>query len=168
MPVKRSIAIVGATEEAGIEIASDFACEHYRLLLVSNDLVRLSQLQKNIFRKHPKAEIDVIECMKDGCWEADIIILAVPSYEEKIAAGMMKEVATQKIVVRLSSQENEDVAFQQILPNSKLVRVSDILASKEIVIAGSDQEANEEVAGIFQNAGFHITIADTLLRHKRI
>lgn len=124
----------------------------YRLLLVSNNAEQLSQLTKNISQQNPTAEIDTIECVKEGCWEADIIILAVPGCEEEHAAEMMKEVATQKIVVVLSN-----AGIEKVLPYSKVVSVSDILAN-EIFISGNNETVNEEISGIFNQAGYHVTI----------
>ena len=158
MATKKTIAIVGATEKTGTEITNQFACTDYRLLLVSNDMEGLAQLSTNIIESKPKAEIDTIECVKDGCWEADIIILAVASHEEKMVAEMMKEVATQKIVVSLSSLESQNIDLQHLLPYSRLVKVSNILQSKDILISGKDEVANEEVLDIFLNAGYHPTI----------
>lgn len=161
MSVKKTIAIVGATEKSGIEITSQFAFTDYRLLLVSNNMIQLTQLLKNIRGKKPTAEIDTIECVKDGCWEADIIVLAVPASNEKEVAEMMKEVATQKMVVSISGEKNE--VLQQILPYSKLVKVSNILQSKEIFISGKDEEANEEILKIFLDAGYQPTIEKNVI-----
>jgi predicted dinucleotide-binding enzyme len=154
MSVKKTIAIVGATEKTGREIASQFMQADYRLLLVSNNKDQLDYLSKSIKDKKPKAEIDSIDCVKDGCWEADIIILTLPFYEEKEAAEMMKEVATQKIVVSISDDENINGTLQQLLPNSRLVKVSGISNAKKIFISGDDEEANEEVSTIFKQAGY--------------
>jgi 8-hydroxy-5-deazaflavin:NADPH oxidoreductase len=154
MAMKKTIAIVGATEKAGAEIAKRFSSIPYRLLLVSNNDEQLSMLFENISKQNPTAEIDTISCVKEGCWEADIIILAVPGCEEKQAAEMMKEVATQKIVVVLS-----EAGVEQLLPYSKIVTVSDISASDEISISGNDEAVNEEIAAIFTQAGYHAGIA---------
>ena len=115
MSVKKTIAIVGATEKNGTEITNRFAQTDYRLLLVSNDIRQAYTIIKKYTENKPTAEIDSIECVKDGCWEADIIILAVPSHEEKIVAEMMKEVATQKIVVSISCQESQNVELQPFI-----------------------------------------------------
>ena len=154
MSVKKTIAIVGATEKTGREIASQFMQADYRLLLVSNNKDQLDYLSKSIKDKKPKAEIDSIDCVKDGCWEADIIILAIPFHEEEMVAEMMKEVATQKIVVSLSDDENTNGTLQQLLPYSRLVKVSGSINSKNIFISGDDEEANEEVSTIFKQAGY--------------
>ena len=155
MSVKKTIAIVGATEKTGREIAGHFMQADYRLLLVSNNKDQLDYLSKSIKDKKPKAEIDSIDCVKDGCWEADIIILTLPFHEEKIVAEMMKEVATQKIVVSISDDENINGTLQQLLPYSRLVKVSGILNAKKLLISGDDEEANEEVSTIFKQAGYH-------------
>lgn len=156
MSVKKTIAIVGATEKTGREIAMGFMQADYRLLLVSNNKDQLDYLSTSINDKKPKAEIDSIDCVKDGCWEADIIILTLPFYEEKKAAEMIKEVATQKIVVSISDDENINETLQQLLPYSRLVNVSGISNSKKIFISGDDEEANEEVSTIFKRAGYHL------------
>ncbi|MEO5649295.1 MAG: NAD(P)-binding domain-containing protein [Ginsengibacter sp.] len=162
MSAQKTIAIVGATGNPGNEIACQFAFTGYRLLLISNDISKLIQLKEGITCKEPKAEIDAIECVKDGCWEADIIILAVAVHEEKEVAEMMKEVATQKIVVDVSNEEKAGEYLQQILPYSKLVMVSGNLSAKEMVISGEDGEVNEEIAEIFNQAGYYSTIVQSI------
>lgn len=157
MAVKKTIAIVGATEKAGIEIANEFASEDYRLLLVSDNMEKLSDVTEKLSQKKPAAEIESIECVKDGCWEADIIVLAVAANEEKMVAEMMKEVATQKIVVSLSDCDIQNEQLQKILPYSKLVNVSYIANSKEISIAGNNAPANKEISDIFLKAGYYLS-----------
>jgi len=166
MAVKKSIAIIGATEKAGSEIASKLAKDDYRLLLVSNNEKELTHLLNNINKNKPIAEIDTIGCIKDGCWEADIIILAVDSNDAKEMAEKMKEVATQKIVVQILSQQNIDTSLQHLLPYSKIVEVFNILKSTEILITGNDDEANKEISGIFHNAGYLPIITDSFSSKK--
>lgn len=154
MAVKKTIAIVGATEKAGAEIANRFSCMPFRLLLISNDLKELSNLFEELSEKKPVAEIDKIDCVKEGCWEADIIILAVPVCEEKEVVQRMKEVSTQKIVVTVSEGHDPDTNLNKMLPYSKLVKVSGNLESKEIFISGENETVNEEIISIFNQAGF--------------
>jgi hypothetical protein len=156
MAVKKTIAIVGATETAGAEIANRFSGMPYHLLLVSDKSNELPQLAIDISQKNPVAEIDTIECVKDGCWEADIIILAVPACEEKHVAEMMKEVATQKIVVVLSNGGAEHV-----LPYCKVVRVS-LSSENKITVSGNNPAANEEIAWIFNHAGYRVETVDKM------
>jgi hypothetical protein len=158
MAQKKSIAIIGATEKNGEAIAIQLSQIEYNLLLISNDKEALDQLSEKIKVHSPKAEISLIECVKDGCWEADIIILAVPHDEEKIVAEMMKEVATQKIVVDFSNEENAGGGLSSILPYSKLVKISGDFLSKRIIINGDDEAVNEEIMEIFIQAGYHVYI----------
>ncbi|MEO8961738.1 MAG: NAD(P)-binding domain-containing protein [Ginsengibacter sp.] len=151
MVVKKTIAIIGATEIKGMEIAFRIADNGYSLLLISKNTQELSHLSESIAARNPAGEINVLECVKDGCWEADVIIVAVACSEEKLVAQMMKEVATQKIVVSISDERNLHEELQQILPYSRLVNISFYLDSKEIIINGLDDEANEEISEIFSS-----------------
>ena len=159
MAAKKTIAIVGATEKIGKIIAERFSSIPCRLLLVSNDLNQLQSLSQYISEKQPVAEIDTIECVKEGCWEADMIVLAVPLCEENEAAQKMKEVSTQKIVVSFCDGDDTNKNLNKILPYSKLVKVSGNLESKEIFISGEDETVNEEIRSIFNHAGFNAEIA---------
>jgi len=167
MAVKKTIAIVGATEKEGIRIANQFACMPYRFLFISNKIIELEEITNNILEKNPHAEIEIIECVKDGCWEADIIILAVPAEQNQKVAGLIKEVATQKIVVEISDKEKDVNELRTILPYSKLVRVSGNFQLKEMVIDGEDNTVNEEIKKIFKQAGYKIDISKKILSgHK--
>lgn len=160
MSVKKTIAIVGATEKTGKIIAEKFSSLPYRLLLISNDSNELQKLSQDISGKRSVAEIDTIGCVKDGCWEADIIILAVRHCDENEAVEKMKEVATQKIVAEVSNKNDPAKDLQKMLPYSKLVKVSGDFDSEEIYISGEDEAVNEEISSIFNQAGFHSAIIE--------
>ena len=166
MAQKKSIAIIGATEKNGQEIATQLSQGAYDLLLISNDKEALYHLSEKMKARPSKAEIYFIECVKDGCWEADIIILAVPHNEEKIVAKLMKEVATQKIIVDFSNEENAGNELSSILPYSKLVRISGNFSAKEIVIRADDEAVNKEISEIFIQAGYHVSVAKKSNQHK--
>lgn len=154
--MKKTIAIVGATEKSGKEIVMKLASMPYRLLLISNQITELDRLKNDLFLMHPHAEIEALDCIKDGCWEADIIILAVPHEAIQKVAERIKEVATQKIVVDVFNTEDNSAELKKILPYSKLVGVSVDLSS-EIIISGDDKTVNEEIQQIFILAGFTST-----------
>ena len=158
MAVKKTIAIVGATEKEGKRLANQFACMPYRFLFISNKIIELEALTNLLLEKYPEAEIENLECVKDGCWEADIIFLAVPAEQNQKVAGLIKEVATQKIVVEISDEEKDSNELKKILPYSKLVRVSGYSTSKEILISGDDEVVNKEISEIFKQAGYKIDI----------
>ena len=159
MALKKTIAIVGATEKEGRRITNQFACMPYRLLLVSNKTNELEELTNLVLEKYPEAEVEKLECVKDGCWEADIIILAVAPEENQKVAGLIKEVATQKIVVEISDEEKDSNELRKILPYSKLVSVSGNLQVKEVLISGDDDTVNVEIKQIFNQAGYKVDIS---------
>ncbi len=157
MAVKKTIAIAGATEEVFIALANKLVNNNYRVLLLSSDKNELSKTLKDIKNK-VKAEIELIDCIKEGCWEADIIVLAVPPYAQKEVAEKIKEVATQKIVISISDYENqpddEIKELQRLLPHSKVVNASNTSQSIEAFIAADEYEAVKTISEIIRTAGF--------------
>ena len=155
--MKKTIAIVGATETTGRIIVKKFASMPYRLLLISNEINELDNLTKDLSVTQPETEIESLDCVKDGCWEADIIILAVPIEKLKEVAESIKEVATQKIVVEIFAEKKNSEELRKILPYSKLVTISGDFQS-EIIVSGEDEIVNEEIRKIFNLANFQVAI----------
>jgi len=156
MPVKKTIAIVGATEKEGKLLAEKLATSKQHLLLVSDDLEMLSSFKASLTEKIPNADIDSIECVKDGCWEADVILLAVPEKEEKTMGRLMKEVATQKIVATVLQGACEHAELQKLLPYSRLVNIQIDYDSDQIKVSGTHADANKEISNIFIESGFQL------------
>lgn len=152
--MKKTIAIVGATEATGKTIIEKIAYTHYRLLLISNTLREPGHLRDELSAAHPGIEIDILDCLKDGCWEADIIILAVPPENLREVAERIKEVATQKIVIEIFSAKDNLQELSKILPYSRLVSISGDLQS-EINISVDDKSVAAEISKIFNLADFH-------------
>lgn len=155
--MKKTIAIVGATETLGRIIVKKFASMPYRLLLISNEINELDNLRNDLSARYPETEIESLDCVKDGCWEADIIILAVPCENIKQVAERIKEVATQKIVVEIFAGKESREELRNTLRYSKLVSISGDFQS-EILISGEDKAVNEEIRKIFNLADFHAAI----------
>lgn len=154
MAIKKTIAIVGATGELGRAIVNKFAFMPYRLLLVSPKINELEKLTATINQQATVAEIEPLECVKDSCWEADIITIAVATSEEKEVAELMKEVATQKIVVVVSEKENECKELENVLPYSKIVKAFINKETNEVSLSGKSESVNEEISNIFKQAGY--------------
>lgn len=157
-----TIAIVGAEGKTGSVLAYKFAQHNrYRLLLVSEDESQLSQLSDSIMENFPDTELESIGCLKDGCWEADIIMLDVPTSSVIEVAKKIQEVATQKIVFTLSANEDNIPSpfaltgeWQQLLPNAKVVTAFNKLTTTETVLAGNDEESVQTIAEIIRKIGF--------------
>jgi predicted dinucleotide-binding enzyme len=168
--MKRMIAIIGATEIPGKMLAGKLADTRAGLLLIAPKGGMLSSLKRKISEEHPQADIETMDCIKDGCWEADIIILTVPTAEIGRAVERMKEVATQKVVAIVGQRiDKNNFNIPLLLPHSRLVYVT-WLASPDaperdgteeeasIIIEGTDEEANREIFDIFFRAGFQTII----------
>lgn len=162
MANKKTIAIVGATEQTGREIVNKFASVPHRLVLVSNRPSELYPFAQNISKKYPEAEVEPLECVKEGCWEADIIIIAVAPNEEKEMAELMKEVATQKIVVAITQNENDCEELEKVLPYSIVVKSYINAETNEVLLSGKSDTVNKEISYIFNQAGYNAKIKSTI------
>lgn len=166
MAVKKTIAIVGANEKKGIEITRRLADFNYRLLLLSNDVTALKSIFEELLTDIPIAEMELIDCMKDGCWEADIIIIAVAERDHKNIAEKIGEVATQKIVAFAIPEQwasNNLKTLQQLFPHSRVVAVISGIDPADIFIEGQDEEAIQTMSVILSTAGYQPIIKGNLL-----
>jgi len=125
--VKKTITIIGAGVEIGAAIAHKLSAGNYRLLVVSNEINHKSQIVQDIKQNNQNAEVEIVDCAKERCWEADIIVLAIPFHELKEVIEKINEVVTQKIVLFISNKNeslfssNKAQELQQLLPYSKIV-----------------------------------------------
>jgi len=62
---------------------------------------------RGIKRNNPGAQVEIVDCVKEGCWEADIIVLAIASHEMEEVIEKIREVATQKIVLIILNHEDD-------------------------------------------------------------
>ncbi len=179
--------IIGATGRMGSAISKSLSKGNYRLLLNGKDHDKIIGLINEIKIVNPAADIEAIDCSFDGCWEADIIISAVPYFAEKEIAQRIKEVANQKIVISIANPLNENYdglltapdtsaaeELQRELPNSKVIKAfnttfaadfsAPVIDGKQAdaFIAGNDKDALENVAEMILTAGFNPIIAGDL------
>lgn len=188
MTTMETVAIVGATGNMGSAISKSLArTGNYRLLLMSGDEDKLSDLKAQIEKTSGQTEIFTISCAKEASWEADIIIVATPYEAEREVAEKIREVANGKIVISISNPLNTaydelitsaDTSaaeeLQKLLPHSKVVKAfnttfaadfaSPVIDGKttDAFIAGNDGEALETVSGIVRAVGFNPIIAGDL------
>lgn len=187
MQTKQTIAIIGATGSMGSAISKSLAKGNYRLLLKAGNQEEIDQLVDEIVKTTPQAEVEGIACSKEACWEADIIIAAVPYSAEAEVAERIREVANQKIVISIANPLNETYdqlvttadtsaaeELQKLLPNSKVVKAfnttfaadfsTPVIDGKQAdaFIAGDDKEALETVSELVNTAGFNPVVAGGL------
>ena len=152
--VKKTVAIIGATEKSGAAIANKFADGNNRLLLIADDINQLSQIARNIKRNNLNAEVEMVDCAKEGCWQSDIIVLAISFHELKKVIEKISEVATQKIVLFISNEYDESNAteLQHLLPHSRIVTALFDSHSGETFIESNDEEASKTILKMINTA----------------
>ncbi|HZH36056.1 MAG TPA: NAD(P)-binding domain-containing protein [Flavisolibacter sp.] len=178
--VKTAVAIIGATGKMGSAIAKALTKGPYRLLLFARNQQKLLQLNDEIRRMTPSADVDCLGCSTDACWEADVIIPAVPRSAQKEVAQKISEVATQKVVVNITKHDSDSNSaaeeLQQWLPLAKVVTAFNTISPADflpvtgssqpadVLITGNDSEAINVVKGLVKAAGFNPVYAGDLSR----
>ncbi|HRE50752.1 MAG TPA: hypothetical protein PK339_05000 [Flavitalea sp.] len=169
MAAKKTIAIVEATELLNAAVENKLAQANCRVLLVSEDEARFAGLLKAVAGNMPGAEIEALNCIKEGCWEADIIVLGINDRLIEETVSKIKEVATQKIVVCLTKHEGvmtyqPQVAneLQRSLPHSKAVYVFTTPASPDLQVAGNEEEAVDAVISLADKGDIRLLKAGPL------
>jgi len=164
MAVKQTIAFIGAADGLSTALVKKLAEANYPLLFVSNDGYRYQQFTDQVKRDIPNADIEITDCAKEGCWEADIIALFDNTALERELLERIEIVATQKVVIAISAFGKEASTsirvkeLQQMLPNSKVIQLLyNDPAGLELLVAGEGKEAIDLVSTLFENAGFIIT-----------
>lgn len=179
MHTKQTIAIIGASGNMGRVLSIGLAKGHYRLLLLDSSLEQGKALREEIVNAREDADVEVIDCYVEACWEADIILIAIPTCREQEVAGKIREMANQKIVLGITGQPQNDKveqgtapgnnrveSLQALLPHSKVVKAK--LCHPEtdpshlgvdnrqgkMVLTGDDSEALETVSELLTLSGF--------------
>jgi len=146
MAVRRTIAIIGSAGNMEQAIVSALAKGNNRLLLIGEDNDRLTRLANEIIKTIPAAEIEIMNCAFDGCWEADMIILDVPYAGHKEVAEKIRDVATGKTIISIYNSTEETLSnknnegLQKLLPYSKIVHLT--------VTTNTDETIDALIAGI--------------------
>lgn len=154
---KNTVAIIGDTGEFCPALVKAVMQQELRLLFISGDEVRISRLKEELQQLPQKAEVEFINCEKEGCWEADIIAFTRPTDIQPLLLNRIKQVSTQKVVLVISHSFTEDLSgtnlhFQDLLPHSKVVEVE--LEEKNFRIFGKYEEANSQVRNFFNFAAY--------------
>ena len=193
MATKKTIAVIGATGDMGCAFVKALSNSNYRLLLMSRDKNKVGKLSANLKEKNPAADVEFVECEREACWEADIILMAVPYEAEREVAEKIREVTTQKVVIDLSNPLNEKYdrlitapdtsaaeELQKELPNSKVVKAFNTIFSTDFTqaseeskqiktfIAGDDQEAVQTVSDMATAIGFEPVVCGSLSASRTI
>lgn len=129
--------------------------ERYRLIWVTQDEIPADPSTI----ENPLPEVEVVNCAKEGCWEADIIVLAGVIHQELLEK--IREVSTQKIVMIFTAEGKVDgeeriSSIIKALSFSKIVEV--VVSSEEAQVSGVNPGAVATSNDIVQLLGYHVSI----------
>jgi len=177
MPNTKTMAIIGLGR-MGEAIATGLSKGNDRVLLFDRTYSKAEKLANKLKSAKQDYDIEAIDCEIDACWEADIIIPAVPYSAQAEVAKMIKQKVNQKIVLAMANPFNKEFnglatktsageELQELLPNSKVVKAFNTIFSKLIYdpvindepldcyLAGNDPAAVETVAELVKTIGFN-------------
>jgi len=156
--VKKTMAILGDTGKFSAVLMEVLVMQDFRLLFVSEDEAKNKKIKKQLEPLKTAAEIEFISCEREGCWEADIILLTRPENISTILIEKIKEVATQKIVLVVSEekQQPDTPELEKLLPYSKVVEIVFNPQEKEFSVSGKDAESRTNVQKIFESTGYQL------------
>ena len=152
MAVKQTIAWIGNIKQQEDILAK--LAEHYRVLLVNKEGSAITALSQKL-----QSEVEIIDCVKDGCWEADIIVVTEEEIQEDLLVKV-REVATQKIVLLITRTDKEgrhEGKLAQIckaLPFSKIAAAN--LHPEETLLLGNNPAALSTASEMIRRLGFKI------------
>jgi 8-hydroxy-5-deazaflavin:NADPH oxidoreductase len=187
MFTKQVVAVIGASGNMGSAIAKNLSKGNYRILLHSSKTNKVQSLINEIKVVNPFADIEIVDDYVELCWEADIIIAAVPFGVEKEVAENIRKVVNQKVVISISNPLNDTYTglitapgtsaaeeLQKKLPQAKVIKAFNTTFAEDFYqpainglqvdcfVAGNDEEALHVVFDLVKTAGFNPVLAGDL------
>lgn len=160
MLVKETIAIIGSANKSCKELCNRLAIAHYPLVFVTKERASLALLAHQISTGIPHADISTVDCAKEGCWQADIVILC--SFQEDYPELLQKiaSVTTQKILVIFSEKKAAELCqenfntFRAALPNTAIVSLCSGSDSRTMQLIDCDDEAGVIITRILKELSY--------------
>lgn len=187
MKTKQAVAVIGASGQMGSAIAHSVSKGNYRTVLYSAEPGKSEKLAGEIKKENAHADVEVVNDVLEACWEADIIIIAVPYDVENQIGNNIRKVTNQKIIISVSNPINDSSTglvtsgdssaaeeLQKLLPNAKVVKAFNTTfaanfqqpvidgAQIDCFIAGNDESALETVYDLVKTSGFNPVVAGDL------
>lgn len=152
MALKKTIGLIGDQHEWVKRLSRE-----YRLLLFPAGLEPEELYRKEAIPDHSAKDILFIDCVKEGCWEADAVLIDSKSVAPQLL-DRIEEVVTQKVVLVIGDRER-DVNYWRCLElvrkHLPLAKVIGALQSEaETIIEGGDPEAREVAQAVLSTLGF--------------
>lgn len=153
--MKKTIAILGNKKGSFSEVIKVLIKQDLRLLFVSEDEETKIGIGRQQKFQDATAEIEFLSCERDGCWEADMIVLVNPDTCLVAHVKKIKEVATQKIVLVPSEGKKikDEPDLRELLPWSKVVEINFDSIERKISFCSKDAQAKAEVERLFEASG---------------
>lgn len=157
--MRKTLAILGDAGEFLPEVMKGLMQQDLQLLFVSEDDEKNSDLMAGLGQTEAIAEVEFTSCERDGCWEADIIVITQPGKFSSALLERLKEVATQKVVLAVYDNKLnlDNSLLQQLLSHSKVVLLLVDSQEKKFSVFGNDPEAGDRVQKLFSGAGYDFT-----------
>lgn len=152
MEAKETIAVLGLKKGEATPFLDQLAND-YRLLIVSRELNDCAEVSEYLSQNKPEQEVELIDCAKEGCWEADLIILWNPRQFEENELLRLQAVATQKIILAVKNQEKDNTDLS-LFPNSRIVTLVLNPITKEARIYGDDSNAVDSIYKLISKTGY--------------
>jgi len=187
MNTKQVVAVIGASGNMGSAFARSLSKGNYRILLRSSKKDAIQSLVNEITNDRLAADAEVVNDDIEACWEADVIILAVPYAVEKSLAERIRSVVNQKVILSISNPLNERCdgllthpgisaaeELQKQLPNAKVIKAFNTVFASDFeqavtqgerldcFIAGDNEDALQVVYDLVKTTGFNPVIAGDL------
>ncbi|NJW51808.1 hypothetical protein [Salinimicrobium oceani] len=155
--MKKTIAILG---DAGGDFPNGISIlmeQDLRLLFVSENGAQKKSIRESLAHQGA-AELDFTSCEREGCWEADLIMMLNQETPSASLVARIKEVATQKVVINAFEGTKPATANSliELFPWSKVAEIALHPAQKEIEVYSSDTEARAAVQSLFAASGYEI------------
>ncbi|MVM38570.1 NADP oxidoreductase [Spirosoma sp. HMF3257] len=167
--MKLIIAIIGLGN-SGTGLATRLVNSPYRLLLFDQDFSKAQALTDQLLSTTLSGDVEAVDCQVNASWEADIIVLAVSESSKKQLCDRIREVATCKIIISLSTSTNDvhtdylntytNQEWQPWLPTSKVVNVLNTIGLSNAFLIGTNLEALTTVSEVMQAAGLHPIVVE--------
>ena len=164
MHTPQTIVVIG-TGKTGKGIIRGLSNGNDRVIFCDENFETARSFTNELQAANPYYDVEAVLCSYEATWEADIIILALPSCpDRRKLAQRIKAVATQKIVVIMDDAVKE---LQDLLPHSRIVRAFtgisddafDLPAEQKKTIdcrvTGTSEEAVQTVAKLVRTVGFN-------------
>ena len=163
MSLLNTIAIIGVSEKRGFQIANQLAKKH-PILLFDQETEQVLFLYDQIRRNNPSANVELMACVTDASWEADIIVVLGYCCTDIEIIEKIKRVSTGKIVILITEDNMDGISKsliengQRLLPHSKIVRliIEATALDIEIRIQSNDEDSRTQVSAIFSAVGFMV------------